>query len=85
MNSLFFGYLPIKWKILLRTICFVFIFPSPIIYYLKIEGINLDDVFAMILYSWGWEEFLIWFIIIILVFIISFFFKLVYYNYSNNI
>ena len=72
MKKFFFGYLPNKSMICLRIFSFIFIALSPFIYYKTIEGIFIEDVFAMIMYSGAFEIIYFWFYSILFINLLSY-------------
>jgi len=72
LKKFFFGYLPNKSMVCLRIVSFIFIALSPFIYYKTIEGIFIEDIFAMIVYSGANEIIFHWFFSILFINLLSY-------------
>lgn len=76
-KKFFFGYLPVRNKIIVRLISIFLIILSPVFYYKTIDGIFIEDIIAMYLYSGSLELFLFWIFSFITICLISFVFFLI--------
>lgn len=76
LRNIFFGYLSIKYKIITRIISCILIILSPVFYYKTIDGIFIEDIIAMFIYSSSLEFFWFWFFSFIVMCLISLLFSL---------
>ena len=76
-QKLFFGYLTIRNKIIVRLISIFLIILSPLFYYKTIDGVFIEDIIAMYLYSGILELFWFWIFSFIIICLISFVFFLI--------
>lgn len=76
-QKLFFGYLTIRNKIIVRLISIFLIILSPLFYYKTIDGVFIEDIIAMYLYSGSLELFWFWIFSFIIICLISFVFFLI--------
>ena len=76
LRNIFFGYLSIKYKIIARIISCILIILSPVFYYKTIDGIFIEDIIAMFIYSSSLEFFWFWFFSFIVMCLISLLFSL---------
>lgn len=79
-KKLFFGYLSIRNKTMVRLISIILIVLSPIFYYKTIEGVFIEDIIAMFWYSMSFEIIYFWIFSLFIVVCLSY----IYFKILNT-
>jgi len=85
-TKLFFGYLSIRNKTIVRLFSIILIILSPIFYYKTIEGVFVEDIIAMYWYSSSFEIVYFWiFSFFVITFLSYIYFKILHTKMKNNL